>query len=95
MRRKSRLWLRRGRWLPDPGNLRSGAGRGNPDRGYFPSGGAAVPGSLSADWLWLRLLPALSEEEHYEYCRLEITEDAAGDFTQVVQNQGISCPAHS
>ncbi len=66
MRKKSRLWLR-WRWrLADSRDLRGGFGYWNPNHCHFPSRSAAVSGGLSVDWLWLRLLPALSgvEEEY-------------------------------
>lgn len=41
--------------VPVDGDLRAGAGDRDLDRRGFPGGGAAVPGGVSSDWLWVRV----------------------------------------
>ena len=46
---------RDGPWLSLPGDLRPGSWDGDPDRRDFSNGCCAVPGSISADRMRLRL----------------------------------------
>ena len=64
------------------GNLRGGAGLRHSDFCDFSGRDAAVSGSLPADRMWLRLLPALTsssrKEIRHDHCGMEITEGPAG-----------------